>query len=424
MQILLIDPMPKGGLNFPFPVLPLGLSLIAGVAIDHGAQVHAVFGVGYDDDLVQYLKKFKPDIVGMQTFINNFHLCLEIAENIKTKYPDTLIVMGGVEVSNNPDQAFISPFVDCVIVGEGEFIFKKLLENTDDDLSRVPGLIWRDESGNITKNTGGMLIDNLDEIPPIPYPLFYPSNRKIPVGHILTHRGCKFHCSHCPVRFRSGVSIRSHSSAYIMNTIHYLKSTFGISSIEFFDENFTMHRDIVSELCSDIGKLALAWNCTARITQLDMELAEVMANSGCQNIVFGIGSAVSRLQKILGTDEDLDYAARIIRELRKMGVKPIVVFSLGLPTETKEEFTETVNYALRLDAYQIRFEPCAPIPGTRLHDMAKETGRFTIRSWSEYLHPSQIVYIPAGRSLWEFRLRLLIAKVRGKSKNYYMRDIV
>ena len=57
---MLIDPIPSGGPKPPHPVLPLGLSLIAGVAVDFGAKVSVVHGHDYEKQVFDYLKKYKP----------------------------------------------------------------------------------------------------------------------------------------------------------------------------------------------------------------------------------------------------------------------------------------------------------------------------------------------------------------------------
>ena len=152
---------------------------------------------------------------------------------------------------------------------------------------------------------------------------------------------------------------------------------------------------------------------------MDEDLALHMYRGGCRKIIFGLGSGVPRLQTVLGTDEDLDKAKETFDILMNIGIQPVAVFSMGIPTETRTEFKETVRYALSLTSRDIRFEPCAPIPGTQLYQLAQSGGRFLISSWSEYVHPSQLIYIPAGRSKTEFRLALTTAKILARLKNYF-----
>jgi anaerobic magnesium-protoporphyrin IX monomethyl ester cyclase len=423
MKILLITPQPSGGFSPPFTVLPLGIACIAAVGRQAGAEVDVFWGADTEAEVDDYLNSCKPDIAGMQTFINNMSSCFSIAERIKGKYPGAITVMGGVQASNFPEEVLQSKMIDCVITGEGEWTFQELLKNGAGNFRKVPGVVWRDAGGKIIRNPGGTVFENLDDLPLIPYPLFYrqKESRPIPLvrGHILTHRGCPRHCSHCPLRFRAGVPIRAHSLARVMDTIRNLQSEFGLSFIEFYDENFTLHPDLVRGICGELKGMNLGWSCTARTGEMTEELAEKMAISGCHEIIFGLGSGVPRLQKLLNTNEDLQHASRIISAVTKLGVNTVAAFALGIPTETQREFRESVRFALGLNARQIRFEAASPLPGTILYDIAKTGGRFLVRSWDDYISPGQMIYLPAGWRLGEFKRALFFAKVSARIKRSF-----
>ena len=408
MEILLVNPMPSGSLVPPFPVLPLGLALIAAVAVDSGATVSVISGQNYLEDIATYFKAHSPDLVGMQTFINNLKLCHKLSNWIKVKNPSTTTVLGGVEATNDPNQALACDSVDCIVPGEGEVIFKNLITSLSTDFSKIPGLIFKNRAGQIEKNPGGSIIHELDDLPQIPYWLFYNQDTKL--GHILTHRGCPHHCSYCPLKFKAGVSIRTHSVTRIVDSIRLMQKNHGIEYIEFFDENFTMHKEIVAELCRELSHLDIKWKCTARISETSIELLEKMIDAGCDEILFGIGSGVSRLQKVLGTEEDLNYSKYLISQLASQKIKTIAAFSVGIPTETKQEFWQTVDYAMNLKTHEIRIDPAAPLPGTLLYDLATSGGRFLIRNWEDYARPGQLIYLPAGRRYNEFLYSMLYVK--------------
>ncbi|MBN1354829.1 radical SAM protein [bacterium] len=422
MRILLLNPMPRGSPVPTFPVLPLGIALIAAIARQGGAEVTVFSGPDLNRRISDYLVNNRPDLVGIQTFVNNLDTCFRLSGSIKSRCPETVIVYGGVQATNYPDRAFESPHLDCIVPGEGELIFHNLIETFGNGFQGVDGLIWRDSDGVVRRNPGHRIVENLDDLPQIPYSLFYGRNA-VTTGHILTHRGCPFHCSYCPLRFRAGSTIRKHSPERVVSTIEYLRREFRIRHLEFFDENFTMHPDLVESICRAMEPMNLTWNCTARISQMNPELANIMARSGCREILFGIGSGVPRLQEVLGTFEDLDKAPALIEKIRKEGIRVILAFSLGIPGETKLEFNHSVKYALRLKADRVRFDPSAPLPGTRLHELAGQGGRFLISTWDEYLNPGQIIYLPAGRRPGEFKMHLYAAKLRARFQCHFMKRI-
>lgn len=421
MRVLLINPMPRGSLNPPHPTLPLGIACIASIACELDADVRILSGPDIEEALDKLLDSWHPECAGFQTFVNNTALCHAMADTIRGVAPDAFIVYGGVEASNNPETMLEHPPVDAVITGEGEYTFRELMQRLPDQPFTTPGLMYRNDRGNIHTNPGKALYENLDDLPPLPYSLFYGSG-PVPVGHLLTHRGCPFHCSHCPLRFRAGVPIRSHSVERVVATVHKLHTAFGIRHIEFYDENFTMDPDHVRGISHGLAALPITYSCTARISQIDLDLCRDMAAGGCTSITFGLGTGVQRLQTILGTHEDLDHARDLITRLPEIGIEPLAVFSMGLPTETRAEFDATVQYALSLDGCRIRFEPAAPLPGSQLHKTAQSGGRFLIRGWDEYVRPNQIVYIPAGWTRWSFMIHLYRAKIRARLKHRFRKQ--
>jgi anaerobic magnesium-protoporphyrin IX monomethyl ester cyclase len=416
LRILLVNPIPKGALKTPFPVLPLGIACNAAIAKTQNADVKVLWGQDLESSLDQLLLSWTPDCAGFQTFVNTISLSHRLADKIRSAAPKSFIIFGGVQASNNPEGALGHSSVNAVISGEGELMFKFLLERFFDDPYGTPGLIYRDFSGQIKTNSGKCLYENLDDLPEIPYELFYRKSG-VPVGHILTHRGCPFHCSHCPLRFRAGVPIRSHSADRIIKTVQRLQNCFGIRHIDFFDENFTMDSNHVLDICHGIADCPVTFSCTARISQVSLELCREMADAGCTQITFGLGTGVSRLQTILGTNENLDHARDLIAGLTNTKIEPLAVFSLGLPTETRAEMNQTVKYALSLPRCKIRFEPAAPLPGSPLHKTAESGGRFLIRSWDDYVRPGQVVYLPAGWSKAAFYSALYRAKLAARIKS-------
>ena len=65
-----------------------------------------------------------PTICGFSCYIWNIEYCLVAAEEIKRKWPDCIILFGGPQIS----ERYLSySFIDCIILGEGEEAFVKIL---------------------------------------------------------------------------------------------------------------------------------------------------------------------------------------------------------------------------------------------------------------------------------------------------------
>ncbi|MGN0587087.1 MAG: cobalamin-dependent protein, partial [Oscillospiraceae bacterium] len=73
-----------------------------------------------EDDVLARIAAYKPDFIGFCTYIWNVKAVMSAAEKYKKAHPDTVIVLGGPEVSYNPEEILSAPYIDYVISGEGE----------------------------------------------------------------------------------------------------------------------------------------------------------------------------------------------------------------------------------------------------------------------------------------------------------------
>ena len=68
-----------------------------------------------------------PDVVGFSCYIWNITAVLKLSRQIKSQLPDTVLVLGGPEVSYNSGQILREhPYIDYVVCGEGEKPFALL----------------------------------------------------------------------------------------------------------------------------------------------------------------------------------------------------------------------------------------------------------------------------------------------------------
>src|SRR3989344_3934335 len=216
IKILLIVPPNSleeryGKLKFVGTMYPsMGLAAIGAIAEASGYPVKIIDceALNYTyEDLEQEIKFLKPDVIGIQTFCNTINRALEIGKRVKKNIdPNIKIVLGGVQATLFPEEYIKNPFVDFIIIGEGETIFKNLLdalENKQTDFTNMAGLAWKKNNKPVI-NQLEKLIENLN---PLPFPArhlfdltkYFPSAqlRGKKTFHIITSRGCPFICGFC-----------------------------------------------------------------------------------------------------------------------------------------------------------------------------------------------------------------------------------
>lgn len=157
----------------------------------------------------------------------------------------------------------------------------------------------------------------------------------------------------------------------------------------------------------------------ARAQHLDYETFEVMKESGCREISFGIESGNQDILNRIDKSLDLDEAIRVIRTAKKAGIKTHASYILGYIGETEKTIQDTIRFAKKLNTHIVAFFIVNPLPGSRLYQEASEKG---------YIRPDAtwINYSPLSNTESVLELpHLSVAKIRKLHrealKSYYLR---
>ncbi len=151
------------------------------------------------DQLVQELLEFDPDVIGFSAFMWSFDLFVQVAKQLKDSDPTRLIVFGGP--SARPSMFKLPPYVsakacvDVLVINEGETAFREIVEAVDRSVSmlqQIDGLAIPAISGWI-ETPERPLADLSDLASPYKMGLVPKGG----IGVLQTYRGCPFTCSFC-----------------------------------------------------------------------------------------------------------------------------------------------------------------------------------------------------------------------------------
>lgn len=432
MRLLLAVPPPRaekiyGRFSSIGTLYPsLGLAYLAAYAEKEGHEVKIIDseadGSTYED-INRTALKFCPDLVGLQTYCTNMNRAYKVAENLK-KILDTKVVLGGAQATLDPVKTILNKNIDFVICGEGEKALTELLKSfKKENLSKIPGLVYKDR-GEIKINKGEDLIENLDEIP-IPARHLVPMEKyhssanlrgKVTLN-IVTSRGCPYRCAYCAGPLIFGKTHRFHSTDRVIEEMKLLKEKYKADSIQFFDETFTINRKRVIELCDKIigERLDLVWSCFTRVNLVDKELLRKMKQAGCYLIFYGLESGVQRLLDLIQKDIRLEHAERAMKITHEAGIETWASFMLGLPSETREEAEQTIDFAIKVNPTFAQFPITTPFPGTRLYDLALKYGKLET-DWENFTTWDKVVFISDGRTEKEIK-----DSVKKAYRKFYLR---
>jgi len=406
MKILLINPpttLRGHDHTEPGAFPPLGLAYVAAVLERDNYDVRILdalalgisnvqksngatrFGIS-ENDIRRYLRGYDPDIVGIQcmytAYAQDAH---DVARLVKDANPNTPVVMGGAHASVAPDEVLKDKNVDLTVKGEGETTFLELVRCLErrNDISRVQGTITRKDDKIIT-NPPRAYIQDLDSLPfparhLLPMDLYLsqssknPYNMRHPHAEMITSRGCRASCIFCSIHSIWGHTWRARSPTNVVDEIELLVDKYNVGEIHFVDDNISLDRKRMIEICEEIKKrkIDIKWTTPNGIAiyTLDEKVLEKMRQSGCYRLTFGIESGCYETQRFIGKRINLDRARALVRHANNIGIWTIATFIIGFPYESKDSITDTINFAINSDLDFAVFYLPIPFPGTRLRDI-------------------------------------------------------
>lgn len=147
------------------------------------------------EDVAEKIISTAPQAVGLSCYIWNITLMKQLIVLIKMALPNTIIILGGPEVSYNARNILCeNNNVDYIISGEGEKPFAVLLNSIADN-KPVPN-----NMGICYNSSQGVIISQpyiSTEQPPTPYTEEYFKALNGRIAYLETSRGCPYSCAFC-----------------------------------------------------------------------------------------------------------------------------------------------------------------------------------------------------------------------------------
>lgn len=358
------------------------------------------FGMSYEE-VRSIIDSYKPDLIGISIISTLFKQNgLLLAKNIKEYKNDVKIVVGGAHPTVAKEDCLSNEYIDFVVRGEGEFTMMELadeLEKKCPELEKIKGIAFRKGDEIICTEPRELIMD-LDSLP-FPARHFYPmqdyfmASRKLLSSFALStynkkwatmisSRGCPYNCVFCSIHLSMGRRWRARSAVNVVSEIEMLVNKYGIEHIAFLDDNMSLNRIRMNEICDLIlqKNIKFSWSTPngLRADSLDEELLRKMKKAGCVRIAVAAESGSQRVvYEVIGKNLDLNHVVRVVKICKKIGMPVDCFFVMGLLGETKEEIQQTLNFAKylkKLGASGFNFAVATPFPGTRLHKQLVEGG--------------------------------------------------
>ena len=357
-----------------------------------------------EETLPKYMEEFKPDVVGVGAiFTSAFGSSIILAETLKKIAPSLPVVLGGIHATIYTKKILEdNPSVDYIILGEGEYTFLELVKNLENkktnEIPLIDGIGYRAGDTAVVKEKKIFIGEEkefgveLDELTPVNFNLlniedyrFDTSNwyspKKIGVGipfPILSSRSCPLRCNFCSMWFVHGPKTRFRSADNVVDEIEYNYKNNGARYFSFVDDNFTLSRKRILEICSEILERGLDIQFDTpngvMITTLDDEVVSAMVAAGLVKINLSPEHGSDHIRNIvIGKHLESEKIYEVFEACAKHDSLYIgAYFIFGLPEETPETLQETLDMVEKLPIDRLSFSLATPYPGTQLYEYCVE----------------------------------------------------
>lgn len=355
--------------------------------------------------IVQELKRYNFDAIGMSTNADNIRFAYKICNVIKTYFPNVTIILGGPHATFTDQKTLQECACDIVVRGEGEMKLLKILKNLDKkegSFENIKGISFK-KDGKIFRNIDSPPID-INLLPTPQYAILSKtkywiipkgitekefasilSNIRKKFTFFMTGRGCPYKCAFCvegnikrKYQFRNAENIKK-------DLLYFLQET-GNTFISIGDDTFTSSLERVKELCDIFIEIQkqhpFYWFCEGRVDVISKhpEMISIMYNAGLKKLQIGIESGNQKTLDMYNKRITLKQMETVIKEAAKFDELILAGnIILGNPHETLSEFMEGLNFIkhlILLSNFKLDISTAylAPFHGTPIREEKEKYG--------------------------------------------------
>ncbi len=331
-------------------------------------DVTIIEGVIRDEPMhtAQRIAEAHPEVVGLSVYIFNAEESKQLIKCIFELIPAARIILGGPEVTYNPDP-WLELGVEAVVCGEGEVVFWEYLSNQASD-----------SIATLHKQATEVAQVDLGILETYASPYFLEIDQADMDKRYLymeTSRGCPYDCAYCLSSVEKG--LRVFSEPYLQSTFDKLKDS-GVRQVKFLDRTFNVNPTIAMRIAETLVRLpsSISFHVELVGDTLSDELIEFFTGQHASRFRVEIGVQSFNKQTLLevGRFVRLNVLKEVIVKFEYAGVHQHTDLIAGLPYENLDSFKQSFNTLFALHPFEIQVGILKLLYGTRLRRDADQYG--------------------------------------------------
>ncbi|MFJ9560147.1 radical SAM protein [Streptomyces fuscichromogenes] len=302
----------------------------------------------------------EPFVVALTVFFWNRAQSLELARQVKERWPACRVVVGGNDVSHQQEPLFAeAPWVDVLVHGEGELRFRDLVHCflSAGDLATIPGISYWSDGAVVTNPDADRITDLEQIVSPILAPVY--SDEEITGSSMIvyeTNRGCPYRCAFCYWGGATNSKVRQFDLDRIFAELDRLIRLMPTDATLFIaDANFgILARDRqIAEHIVELSKrhdkrLIVSTNWAKNSNERIVEIASMLHAADLTGaITLSAQSFDADVLKIANRSNiRTDHYRRLLTRFRELDVPTYTDLIWGLPGETYDSYLNGVEEVL------------------------------------------------------------------------------
>ena len=333
------------------------------------------------EEILQELYLRKPDVLLFSCYIWNIVYVRELVENCRKIMPGVPVWLGGPEVSWNAEEFLReNPGADGILCGEGEEIFRRLVECYEngqadtENLAAIPGLVFRDRAKKRICSNPPARLPDLNEIP---FPYTGVSEFENRIIYYESSRGCPFSCSYCLSSVEKSVRFRSLDK--VCRELQFFLDR-KVPQVKFVDRTFNSRKSHAVAIWKyilehDNGITNFHFEIEAEL--LDEEELELLGcmRPGLVQLEIGVQSANQNTLTAVRRKTDLEQLETVVAQIRKRhNIHQHLDLIAGLPFEDYSSFGSSFDRVFSMHPEQLQLGFLKVLKGAPMYQDAEKYG--------------------------------------------------
>jgi radical SAM superfamily enzyme YgiQ (UPF0313 family) len=305
------------------------------------------------------------DLVGISAITLSAYRAYEIAARFRRR--GVKVVLGGIHPTVLPQEAL--QHADAVVVGEGDAVWPRLLEDAADNRLRP---CYQAEAP----------VD-LATLPPPRMELLSQPDRYLTTKIVRATRGCPNFCTFCTV---GAANSRTYRIRPVQDVVAEISAHPG-RNMFFLDDNLGGDPGWAKALFAAIKPLGVTWYAAVSINALeDPSFIRCAAEAGCVSFGIGFESLSEATLKRMGKRRSNNPARYpdVIKKAHDHGIAIVGYFIMGYDSDTAADYERLGDFILDTGLDIPSISALTPYPGSPVFRKLSRQGRIRHHQWDLY----------------------------------------